>query len=55
MIEGKMPASYPGVPHDFANLFPGLKISQRWRDDCDEGTRWLLQAAQTTNYVQSKL
>lgn len=34
---------YPGVPHGFASVFPQLKISQKWRDDFDEGVQWLLK------------
>lgn len=34
---------YPGVPHGFANYFPQLKISQKWRDEFDQGVQWLLQ------------
>lgn len=35
--------SYPGQPHMFWAIYPGMRQSIKWREDMLEGIRWLIQ------------
>ncbi|KAF7341799.1 Esterase/lipase/thioesterase [Mycena sanguinolenta] len=38
---------YPGVPHGFHALWPGMTASKKWEEDVRAGVRWILALAQT--------